>query len=682
MAALGSLVVTLGLDAAEFMSGLSKSEYESKKTSERIQRTINQAGQLATTALTSMGLAGVAAFAKINAEADKIAGLQDVAEKIGDTAEQVSSLQLALDLSGTSVETFTAASVRLTANLSKTDDEAKGAGRALAAIGLSLDDFKRRNPVEQIDMIARKLADFEDGASKTAVAVALFGKAGAELLPFLNDLAEEQERNIRLTTDQIKAADEYTKAQARLRSEFDLFIQRSSADAIPVLAEVQRLFTQIAKDQTTVEVVTGILNASMRTAITVFQAVAVVGTEVGFVFLGVGREIGAIVAQLAALARFDIAGFRAISEAVKTDGERARAELDKFQARIMSLGVTGTPIDDEARRRLGRGADAPRKRSIDFDASEAKKKISDLEKFEREVAERVRKDRIAALLAEYDEREKAAQAQADREIDLAKRVADEARRNTEEARRLAESVETPFERMQRKLEEIATLAENNPLISAETTARLNTEAWKEYIDSLDAAAKKVGELDDFTKRAAENIQDQLGNGLYDILTGNFQNIGKSFSNMIARMVAEAQAAKIARELFGESVSGGSGKGLLGDVLGAVVGFMFGGSGGGAGMPDDVPTRGGRAIGGPVDAGGMYEVAERGPEMLDVNGRKFLLMGNQRGNIEARPSFGGGGDTYVFNGGVSRSEVIAGMNRARVQAVTDVYEARRRGAAMA
>lgn len=69
----------------------------------------------------------------------------------------------------------------------------------------------------------------------------------------------------------------------------------------------------------------------------VFRVIAVVAANVIFVLEGVGREIGAIAAQIVALARLDLKGFRAISDAVKADGVRARAELDALERRIMGV---------------------------------------------------------------------------------------------------------------------------------------------------------------------------------------------------------------------------------------------------------------------------------------------------------------------------------------------------------
>jgi hypothetical protein len=62
------------------------------------------------------------------------------------------------------------------------------------------------------------------------------------------------------------------------------------------------------------------------------------GANVSFVLQGIGREIGAIAAQSVALATLDIKGFKAISTAVKEDGERAREELAALEQRILGLG--------------------------------------------------------------------------------------------------------------------------------------------------------------------------------------------------------------------------------------------------------------------------------------------------------------------------------------------------------
>jgi uncharacterized membrane protein YgcG len=338
---LGTLTLDIVAKIGGFERGMDKAEREAQKRSKAIAKAVEDASAIAITAFGALAAAGVAAFAVLNRQADNIAGFQDLAEKIGDTATAVASLKTASDVSGISLETVSAASVRLTASLSKTSDESKGVGEAIGQLGLNFQDFKNLSPVEQIDAVAQAMNGLEDGSKKTAIAVQLFGKSGAELIPFLNDLADGSERQTKLTEEQIRQADEYTKANARLKSEFESFLQLQTGEALPVLTQVQQVLSEIAKNEATIEVVTATLGVALKAAIVIFQTVAVVASDVGFVFLSVGREIGAWAAQIAALGRGDLAGFSAISDAVKEDAARARKELDDFQARIMSIGQPG-----------------------------------------------------------------------------------------------------------------------------------------------------------------------------------------------------------------------------------------------------------------------------------------------------------------------------------------------------
>src|SRR5690606_9069839 len=121
------------------------------------------------------------------------------------------------------------------------------------------------------------------------------------------------------------------------------------------------------------------------------------------------------------------------------------------------------------------------------------------------------------------------------------------------------------------------------------------EKIKEAIGNLN---KELSESEVFLRQFYENAQRTLGDGLYDMMQGNFDSIGDAFVSMIQRMVAEALAADIMSALFGGKESGGSG-GLIGGFLGG----LFGGA---------------RAEGGPVSPGRAYLVGERGPEVIVPN----------------------------------------------------------------
>jgi len=83
---------------------------------------------------------------------------------------------------------------------------------------------------------------------------------------------------------------------------------------------------------------------------------------------------------------------------------------------------------------------------------------------------------------------------------------------------------------------------------------------------FEEATDKMGE---FAVQAARNIQQSLGDGLYDILTGNFKDIGARFGEMITRMVADAAAANLASALFGDFDKSGQLGGWVGSLLGSI-----------------------------------------------------------------------------------------------------------------
>lgn len=166
--------------------------------------------------------------------------------------------------------------------------------------------------------------------------------------------------------------------------------------------------------------------------------------------------------------------------------------------------------------------------------------------------------------------------------------------------------------------------------------------------------KTVDTITDFAKRGQARLQDALGDTLFQALSGNFDDIGKAFGNLIKRMIAESLAADIMGALFGGAKGGGSGSNILGTVL-----AFFGG---------------GRASGGPTSPGKMYEVNEQGtPELLEYGGREFLLSGKRSGYVRPLTAGGAGGagtvisnDTYNIGQGVSAGQVAASIRAANAE----------------
>lgn len=207
---------------------------------------------------------------------------------------------------------------------------------------------------------------------------------------------------------------------------------------------------------------------------------------------------------------------------------------------------------------------------------------------------------------------------------------------------------------------------------------INASEFSDAVDRLNQNFEKdSGEMGEFAKEAARGIQNSLGDGLYEIMQGNFKNIGTAFLQMLQKMAADALAAQIAKKLFGDFDSGGG----MGGIFGALFSGLAGSTGGGIGSATatDVYNAGGGlmylADGGYTGPGGKYDVAgivHRGEYVLNSDATKRL----GRGFLDRLNGYADGG--YV---GADRGPAGLGMGGMNLNIETrgvdiEVVEARR------
>ncbi|MDP9991962.1 lambda family phage tail tape measure protein [Variovorax boronicumulans] len=242
--ALGQLVVKLGLDAAEFTQGLSKAEVQARKFGESIGEGISTAAKVGAASILSIGAAALTANAAFNKLLDGAAKFQDLAEETGASAASIAGLSVAAATAGVQIESVAGSMNKLTKNLVGVDDESKAAGAGLAALGINVQQFKTLDPAAQYAAISKALAGFADGAGKTAVAMSLFGKSGAEQLKVLKALEEQGGATNILTEEQIALADEYRDKQSALTAQIGLYASAIASSAVPAVTAL----TTVLKD--------------------------------------------------------------------------------------------------------------------------------------------------------------------------------------------------------------------------------------------------------------------------------------------------------------------------------------------------------------------------------------------------------------------------------------------------
>lgn len=682
--ALGQLVVRLGLDAAEFTQGMSKAEADAYKLGEGIGKNIKTAALGAAAALTTLVAAGAAAFAALNQQVEAIASFQNLSEKIGDTAENLASLKKASDVSGVSMDTIAKASIKLTSALSKTDEEGQGAAKAIKALGVDFDAFKAMSPVEQIDKLSQSFNGFEDGANKTAVAVALFGKTGADIIPLLNDLAQGSERQITLTGEQIKAADEFSKAMARLSSDSSTLKNQLVAQLIPTLQDLLNAFTSSGDGadgaSTKAKVLGGVmefLRDQMKLTIADTLQLAS-GFSQLFTFIGGYAKVsGALLS-----ANFDDA--KKIGAQTRAEIEQTSQKYDILRQKVMQAGNSLGGRSSADPRRLDNespkaklefsGIKTPKEKAARGGGAE---KLSEADKYLASLQKQLEAtDKLtvsAALMRDIELGRLgivapamqsqlvliAQQIDAVKAKELAEKTAADAQKvqwdlerksilenmkseadRAAQGETLRQSVMTDMEQII-ALEQTYNAALANSTISLETYGRL-MDGLQVKVDALNPAFL------DFKTVAADAAQS-LSSGLADAIIQG-KSLADVFKNVIKQMAAMILKALILKALqVGlNAISPGLGN--------AVTGIAAAKAGGGS-----------------VNQNSSYLVGEKGPELFTPS-QSGKITTNGQTFKDSNSSSGGMTNVYnISSKGVSREEFMSGLNRSQAGAVSDVRE---------
>lgn len=196
---------------------------------------------LAAAAVTS----GVVALAK--SAIDLADDMRDLSQRTGVSIQTLGQFKIAAELSGSSLEGVAKGLTFLNKNMVAAATGADGAAAAFKTIGVATNDAQGNlRSADQVFLdIADRFATLRDGPEKAALAMRIFGKAGAELIPILNLGSEEIQRfGLNISQDFADKADAFNDqlgiANAQLTN---LTIQIGSA-LLPVLNGLVLTLTQ------------------------------------------------------------------------------------------------------------------------------------------------------------------------------------------------------------------------------------------------------------------------------------------------------------------------------------------------------------------------------------------------------------------------------------------------------
>lgn len=183
--------------------------------------------------------------------------LNKMSQQVGIATDTLSALQAQAQLSDVGFDQFGTAMERLARSATAAAGGAQQQSAAYQAMGVSVTNAAgQMRPMSDIlQDVAKKMAGYEDGASKTALAQQLFGRTGAALIPLLNQLGEQGFAKVReeaekynqvIGHDQARQSEEFHDNLTRLHQATSGFANAVMRELLPGLVSMTDQWAQSA----------------------------------------------------------------------------------------------------------------------------------------------------------------------------------------------------------------------------------------------------------------------------------------------------------------------------------------------------------------------------------------------------------------------------------------------------
>ncbi len=297
--------MNIGTMTIEMMANISRLQQDMNRAKGIIAGTMGDIQKSANLVSGTLGLIGVGlstgAFAAYaNRVVDTLATIDDAAQKTGSSVENLSRIEKTARAFGANFGDIDAALVKLARGIATVDDESNQTNQALRALGLSSRDAagNLRDPSEVLIEIAKRLQNYQDGANKSAIVTDLFGKSGANLLPVLNDLAENVDKFGSVSAASAAQASQFQDQMGLLKGKADEAFTSFSLGLLPALNRIAGAMQGSAGGM-------DIFAAAGRSVGSMLEFLLVKGSAVWMLFGNMGDAIGTRAQQLIAVVKGD-----------------------------------------------------------------------------------------------------------------------------------------------------------------------------------------------------------------------------------------------------------------------------------------------------------------------------------------------------------------------------------------
>jgi hypothetical protein len=283
--------------------------------------TLNKASISLKSAFAGIATASVfAGFVQgIQGAIDRASKFAETAQKIGASVEFLSAMSFAAKMSGVEFESLEKGMIKLSRAMDEVSSNAKSnIAYDFKRIGVSLTDANGQlKTTENLFLeIADKISGFDDGMRKAAVAQAIFGREGADLIPLLNEGADgiremfEEAENLGVVfaSQSAQALEGFGDDLDRIKFAGEGFFNILAANIIPSVSTfLDRIGDTANQTERASSKFSGLKSIAEGLA-TAFRYLAAGVYIIGQAFLEVGRDIISFVEAVGKALELDFAG--------------------------------------------------------------------------------------------------------------------------------------------------------------------------------------------------------------------------------------------------------------------------------------------------------------------------------------------------------------------------------------
>lgn len=359
MTDLAALVVRMQADNSQYIKALDQATAKLNKFSKDQQGALselgNQFSDLANKFAAGFAIDKIVEFTASSIES--AAAVERLSQVTGISTESLSSLRLAAAASGLSADEMGVAYKKLNVSIEEAAGNAQSkAAIAFKSLGISVTDAngQLKNADQILPELADKFQSFADGPNKVALAVAILGKQGQNLIPVLNqgsagldDFRQKaQDAGLVISGELAASAEEFAQKAAILKASLvDGLAARLATQLLPVLNTLVDSFGKVGSAGSALdEVASGI--------VFVVKAIAAIVIETSSEFKQFGESIGAVAAAANAAAHGRFSEAADIWQQSTADNEKTQKDSE---ARILALYQSSSKEQTAA---LKEGADA------------------------------------------------------------------------------------------------------------------------------------------------------------------------------------------------------------------------------------------------------------------------------------------------------------------------------------